>query len=63
MQSEQITCSSEDELACIPVVRKSGCAFATEVNWYAENGDAIYQEHYNLNKGLSLVRLSEVNFH
>ena len=46
MQVEQVTCSSEDDEVHVTVVRKSGCAFAAEVMWSAEEGDALFGQHY-----------------
>ena len=51
MQLEQVTCSSEDDEAHIAVIRKNGCAFAAEVAWEAQDGDALLGEHYATKQG------------
>ena len=51
MQDEQVTCSSEDDEVHVAVIRKSGRAFATEVTWSAQDGDALAGQHYAAKEG------------
>ena len=52
MQSEQATCPSEEGEAAVVVLRKSGSSFPAQVTWVAEDGDAVFKQHYNENAGL-----------
>ena len=72
MQDEQVTCSSEDDEVHVAVIRKSGRAFATEVTWSAQDGDALAGQHYAAKEGkikqnssiisISVSKISHLNF-
>ena len=51
MSSDKITGSSEEGEVLLKINRKSGNAFPAEVSWSAQDGDALFGEHYDLNSG------------
>ena len=46
-----MTCQSEDGEALVAVVRKLGYDFPGEVSWVSEDGDAVFGQHYNEDRG------------
>ena len=51
VESEHVTCPSEDGEAVVVVVRKGGNAFPAVVTWSVDDGDAVFGKHYSLNEG------------
>lgn len=59
MKSNEMAASSQDGEANVVVLRKLADEFPAEVAWSAQDGDALFNTHYTLNKGVIRFRSGE----